>query len=251
MGGRGITIGKHGRIQLDGMGDKEFDSVGDFVHDEPAIAAMVVAIVTVVFLSPVLVIALVLWYRMRKARMLNETMLKLAEKGIVPSADALDALSGGKQPAAAATYYEQAKQVQRRAAWSDLRKGVILGGVGIALTLLAVRRPRRTAGLVLIFVGAGFLVLWFEERQLAPPTAPHPAQGRRSGVGHNIRRFAAAGLTGAQLTHPPDSDNAPRWRSRSLPMPSSLRALSSMMTATHFRNSCGATNRRCARRFGG
>ena len=47
-------------------------------------------------------IALILWYRMRKARMLNETMLKLAEKGIVPSADAIDALTGGNQPAAMA-----------------------------------------------------------------------------------------------------------------------------------------------------
>ncbi len=97
-----ITIGK-GRIQIDGLGDKEFDSVGEFVQDEPEIAGMVVAIVTVIFLSPVLMIALVLWYRMRKTRMLNETMLKLAEKGIVTSSDALEALAGGKQAAAVAT----------------------------------------------------------------------------------------------------------------------------------------------------
>ena len=181
--GGGIVIGKHGRIQIDGLGDKEFDSVGDFVHDEPAIAAMVVAIVTVVFLSPVLVIALVLWYRMRKARMLNETMLKLAERGVVTSSDALEALAGGKQAAALATgaatapLYEQAKQIRRRAAWSDLRKGVFTGGVGVALTLYSLfdDHTPNGLGLVLIFVGAGFLVLWwFEERQLAPPTGAAP-----------------------------------------------------------------------------
>jgi hypothetical protein len=192
-GNRGIMIGKHGRIQIDGMmGDKEFDSVGDFVHDEPAIAAMVVAIVTVVFLSPVLVIALVLWYRMRKARMLNETMLKLAERGVVTSSDALEALAGGKQAAAVVTaaaaiapLQEQAKQIRRRAAWSDLRKGVFTGGVGIALTLYSLfdDHTANGLGLVLIFVGAGFLVLWwFEERQLAPPTGAAPGAGPSIGT---------------------------------------------------------------------
>ncbi len=189
--GRAITIGK-GRIQIDGLGDKEFDSVGDFVQHEPEIAGMVVAIVTVIFLSPVLMIALVLWYRMRKARMLNETMLKLAEKGIVTSSDALEALAGGKQAAAVATaaaavapLQEQAKQMRRRAAWSDLRKGVFTAGVGIALTLYSLfdDGSPNGLGLVLIFVGVGFLVLWwFEERQLTPQAGPAPAAGPSVGA---------------------------------------------------------------------
>jgi hypothetical protein len=188
--GRAITIGK-GRIQIDGLGDKEFDSVGEFVQHEPEIAGMVVAIVTVIFLSPVLMIALVLWYRMRKTRMLNETMLKLAEKGIVTSSDALEALAGGKQAAAVATaaaavapLQEQAKQMRRRAAWSDLRKGVFTAGVGIALTLYSLfdDGSPNGLGLVLIFVGVGFLVLWwFEERQLAPPGAT-PGAGASVGA---------------------------------------------------------------------
>jgi hypothetical protein len=177
-GRHGVFVGKHGRVTIDGLGmDREFDSVGDFVHDEPAIAAMVVAIVTVVFLSPVLVIGLILWYRFRKARMLNETMLKLAEKGVVTSSDALEAIAGGKPAAALQTasatapIYEQAKQIRRRAAWSDLRKGVFTGGVGLALifySMLDDGAPNGL-GLVLFFVGAGFIVLWwFEERQFAP-----------------------------------------------------------------------------------
>ena len=60
---------------IDGLVDKEFDSFDEFLHDEPALATMVVLIVATVFFAPVLAIALILWYRMRKARMLNETML--------------------------------------------------------------------------------------------------------------------------------------------------------------------------------
>ena len=179
---------KHARVTIDGLGaDRDFDSFGEFVDNEPTIAAMVVGIVTVVFFAPVLAIALILLYRMRKARMLNETMLKLAEKGIVPSSDALDALAGGKQVAAVAPYYEQAKQVQRRAAWSDLRKGVLMGGVGLALSVYSLLEDREAngLGLVLLFVGVGFVVLWwFEERRFAPSnrTSPDAAPGAGSGA---------------------------------------------------------------------
>jgi hypothetical protein len=173
------------RVTIDGIGNnKDFDSFDEFVHDEPALAGMVVAVVALVFLAPVLAIALILWYRMRKARMLNETMLKLAEKGVVPSADALDAISGGKHAAAVvAPYYEQAKQIQRRAAWSDLRKGVLMIGFGVALSMYSLLNDREPngLGLVLLFVGVGFVVLWwFEQRQLpansgVPPASPPPA----------------------------------------------------------------------------
>jgi len=191
-GGHNVTLGKHGRVIVNGLGtDREFDSVSDFVHDEPAIATMAVLIVAVVFLSPVLAIGLILWYRMRKARMLNETMLKLAEKGIVAPADALEALAGGKQAAratatATAPLYEQAKQIRRRAAWSDLRKGVITGGIGLGLTLFSMfdDRSPNSVGLVFLCVGIGFVVLWwFEERQIAPSNgvAPGGASGGTPG----------------------------------------------------------------------
>jgi Domain of unknown function (DUF6249) len=174
--GRTITIEKgNKRIQVVGLGnDKEYDSFGQFVHDDPALAWMVVAIVAVVFLSPVLAIALVLGYRMRKARMLNETMLKLAEKGLAPPAEALGALSGSAGRAIAASpavapFYEQAKQMRRHAAWSDLRKGVIMGSIGLGLTLYSYLDDHEAngLGLVLLFVGIGYALLWwFEQRQI-------------------------------------------------------------------------------------
>lgn len=179
--------GKRARIEIDGLGDREYDSFDEFIHNEPQVAGMIIAIVAVVFLAPVLAIALILWYRMRKARMLNETMLKLAERGIVSPDDALAALGGNRSMAATVAAaqtspgYEQVRYLRRRAAWSDLRKGVITGGIGLALTLYSLfdDRSPNGLGLVLLFVGAGFVVLWyFEERQLAPPPLPSLDPGR-------------------------------------------------------------------------
>lgn len=174
----GIGPGKHGkRVRVGVFGDdREYDSFNDFVHTEPGLAFMVIAIVALVFLSPVLAIALILGYRMRKARMLNETMLRLAEKGVVPPAEALGALAGNPSAAlaaapSAAPLYEQAKQIRRRAAWSDLRKGVLLGGFGLGLAIWGVLDDGTPngLGLVFLFVGIGYIVLWwFEDRQVAP-----------------------------------------------------------------------------------
>ncbi len=191
--GHNVTIGKHGRVTVNGLGtDGEFDSFGDFAHNEPAIAAMVIAIVSVVFFAPVLAIGLILWYRFRKARMLNETMVKLAERGIVPSAEAIDALAAGSRGsrvtvvretapaagvvAAAAAAPEQTTRIVigRRSAWSDLRKGVIMSGIGLALAFYSMLEDREpnAIGLILLFVGIGFIVLWwFEERRFAPSDA--------------------------------------------------------------------------------
>ncbi len=179
--------GKHGKHVTVGIfgDDREYDSFSDFVHSEPALFAMIVAIVAIIFLSPVLAIALILGYRMRKARMLNETMLRLAEKGAVLPAEALGALTAGSANTIAATpatasYYEQAKQLRQRAASSDLRKGMIMSGIGIGLTMFSMLDDGTPngLGLVLLFVGIGYTVLWwFEQRQMTPamgPAAPGP-----------------------------------------------------------------------------
>ena len=187
--GKGIRVGVFGD-------DRDFESVSDFAHSEPGLAFMVVMIVAVVFLSPVLAIALILGYRMRKARMLNETMLKLAEKGVVPPAEALGALAGTANASfaaapSAAPIYEQAKQIRRRAAWSDLRRGVLLGGFGLGLTCYSMfdDGSPNGIGLVLLFVGVGYIILWwFEDRQSTPRFAdastgvPPPPPGGTGGI---------------------------------------------------------------------
>jgi hypothetical protein len=191
-GHRTITIKKNGKtVTLTGPSDDHMsDSFGDFMDKQPATAFMIVAIVAVVFLSPVLLIAVVLAYRMRKVRLQNETMLKLAERGVVAPGDAIAAVAAGALPAdvaldgrtargaAATSPAERVAAIRQRAAWSDLRKGVVIGAVGLGLTLFSIidDGTPNSVGLVLLFLGVGYALLWwFEERQV----------GQRNGAGRS------------------------------------------------------------------
>lgn len=190
----GLLKGKN-HIRVRGIGtDRNYDSFEQFAHDAPATALFAFLIVTVVFLVPLLIIALLIWYKIRKTRMHNETMLKLAERGVVTPAAAMEALAAGSSPAASldamsnpatpqaaggAPLYDQARRMQRRTAWSDLRKGVILTAVGLGLSAFSMfdDGTPNSVGLVLLFLGLGYCVLWFfedraSERRRDPPGPP-------------------------------------------------------------------------------
>ena len=183
---RGIVIDrgdKHVRVL---GGDREYDSFEQFAKDAPWLAGLVFFVVSLVFLVPLLIIVLLIWYKIRKNRMLNETMIKLAEKGVVPPAEAIDALGSNRVGAAVtsspatAPMYEQAKALRRRAAWSDLRKGVLMIAVGFGLTAYSMfdDGTPNALGLILLFVGIGFCVLWFfEERDPAQRAGSPPPGG--------------------------------------------------------------------------
>jgi len=186
----GVTIDDTtGRVRIAGAGtgDHEYDSFEAFVQQAPWIAGLVFAVTFLVFLTPILIVALVVWYKMRKNRMLNETLVKLAEKGVVPPAEALGAIASGRQSAAiqsgpsTAPLYDQAREIRRKVVWSDLRKGIIAGAVGLGFTFYSILDDGTPnfLGLVLLFVGLGYIVLWyFEDRQIerrpAPPGPPGP-----------------------------------------------------------------------------
>ena len=73
--------------------------------------------------------------------------------------------------------------LRKRAAWSDLRKGVVMGAIGLGLTLHSFFNDRTTnsVGLVLLFVGLGYgLLWWFEQR---PMTGPDGKSGGDRGAG--------------------------------------------------------------------
>ena len=180
IGERGVTIRRHRNTDEPHVvvGDMEFDSFEEFVEKAPWLAALVFMVTALVFLIPLLIVALIIGYKMRSNRLRNETMLKLAERGIVPPAEAIAALAPGSAAASLSTMpttaplYEQAKQVRRKVAWSDLRKGVIMLGVGLGLSFWSMLDDgtANSVGLVLLFVGIGYLVLWyFEERHVAAP----------------------------------------------------------------------------------
>jgi len=173
---------RHRGLRISGLGaDREYDSFDQFLDKDPALAAMVLGIVFIVFLTPILIIALVIWYKMRKNRMQNEMMLRLAEKGIVPPADAIAAIGNGRVAPVVdglvhnAAVGEQIGYIRKKAAWSDLRKGVLMGTVGFALTLYAMFEDGSPSwiGLVLLFLGVGYIVLWyFEDRHAYPALGP-------------------------------------------------------------------------------
>jgi hypothetical protein len=176
IGSGGIVVERGGkRVRVEGLGrDRDYDSFEQFVRDAPWLAGLVFFTVLLVFLIPLLIIILLIWYKIRKNRMANETMLKLAERGIVPPAAAMDAVATGTaaQVADAATTappampaYERVRALQRRTAWSDLRKGVILSAIGLGLFLWSMFEDGTPngLGLVFLFVGIGYCVLWFFE----------------------------------------------------------------------------------------
>jgi hypothetical protein len=142
--------------------------------------------VSLFFLVPLAAVALVVWYKMRRTRMLNDTLLKYAEKGIAPPPEALHALGGSAAASAmeampaGAPMYEQAKAVRKRVAWSDLRKGVIMAATGLGLVLYSMinHDSANVIGLVLLFVGIGYVVLWFmEDRQARQAARDVPPGG--------------------------------------------------------------------------
>ena len=181
---------RRGHIQL---GNEEFDSFGDALHTAPWVIGMALLIATLIFLTPILLLIGIIWYKLRKTRLQNDAVLKLAERGVMPPAQAVDAVMSGVLPtsaaasasvaSAAAPVYEQAVISRRRAVWSDLRKGVFLTAVGLAFVFYSMIESAEAnwLGLVLMFLGVGYILLWwFEDRHLQRREAAAGADlGRR------------------------------------------------------------------------
>ena len=174
-----ITIDRDGakgerkiKIEVPGS-NEEFDSFDQFIDKAPGIAAGVVLMFLIALLTPVIIIFMVIWYKTRKNRMINETLLKLAEKGVMPSTEIMQALGSGRPGAvlnampAGLPAVEQVGVMRKLAAWSDLRRGVILGSIGFALCMYSLLHSASANwfGLVLLFVGVGYAALWYFEDQ--------------------------------------------------------------------------------------
>jgi hypothetical protein len=192
VGNHGIFIEKgNKRIRIEGLGrDREYDSFEQFIQDAPALAILVFVTVLTVFLIPLLIVVLLIWYKLRKNRLAHETMLKLAERGVVPTATAMEAVASGHAAAVAAAAteaslpptapaYARAASLQRRTVWSDLRKGVVLTGIGLGLTFFSMLDDGtpNSVGLIFLFVGLGYGLLWYFEDRTTTPTSGPPAGG--------------------------------------------------------------------------
>ena len=111
----------------------------DFSMATP-IAAVAMTGLIVSFGLPLLVVALVLFYRHRRQRMIHETITRLAEKGLpVPP--------GLLEP--------------RGNAQAGLRAGLVLVALGVALAIVFWGRgPGWTVGLIPGLMGAALLLAW-------------------------------------------------------------------------------------------
>jgi hypothetical protein len=165
-------------IRLDS--DRDLESFKDAMHSAPWIVGLVFLVVGSIFLTPVILLIGIVWYKLRKTRMQNEALLRLAEKGALPPAQAADAVTSGVMPTSAAvgatasspasSVYQEAVATRRRVVWSDLRKGILLSAFGLSFATYSMIHSSSAnwLGLMLLFVGIGYIVLWWlEDRHIA------------------------------------------------------------------------------------
>ena len=154
--------GLHFSINDDGehSGDKFRTSSGDEVPE--AVIPLVAIIFMTVFGAPVLIVAVIMYFGFSRNRMMHRTVRMMVEKG---------------QPVPPALLTPPAPAQRQR---SDLRRGVVLGMVGIGLILFfgAVNNWENGAwaiGVIPALIGAGYLLVWKLEGGTKPkPDNPPP-----------------------------------------------------------------------------
>ena len=177
------------RTRADSDEDFDFDVFTSQMQKTPWVIGLIFLVVGSIFLTPVVLLIGIIWYKLRKTRLQNEAMLALAEKGVIPPAQAADALAAGAPPASAAPQvYQQAVALRKKVVWSDLRKGVIMTMIGLALSFYSMTDSGSPnwIGLVLLFVGAGYVVLWWLEGR-------HLDEVRARASGNNGKSEASGG----------------------------------------------------------
>jgi hypothetical protein len=161
--------------------DDDFDVFSNHLQKSPWVIGLIFLVVGSIFLTPVVLLVGIIWYKLRKTRLQNEAMLALAEKGVVPPAQAADALATGASAASVAPQvYQQAVALRKRVVWSDLRKGVILSMIGLGMSFYFVTASGEPSwlGLILLFVGVGYVALWWlEGRHLEQAGATRAGNG--------------------------------------------------------------------------
>ena len=101
-----------------------------------------IAVPIVLFLSFVGVVAIVISHRLKKTKLLHETIRAMIDKGQPIPPELL-------QP-----------QEPRRRPRSDLRRGLLFIAVGVALLITLPQGPAKAGGLIPLLMGVAFLVTW-------------------------------------------------------------------------------------------
>jgi hypothetical protein len=153
--------GLHFSINDDGelSGDKDRHGTDDVPE---AVIPLVAIIFMTVFGAPVLIVGVIMYFGFSRNRMMHKTIRMMVDKG---------------QPVPAALLAPPAPAQRQR---SDLRRGVVLGMIGIGLILFfgAVKNWENGAwaiGIIPALIGAGYLLVWkLEGGTKAKPDNPPP-----------------------------------------------------------------------------
>lgn len=107
---------------------------------EHSVALVAILAIVTGFLLPLMLVALLLYYKHRRARMIHETVAKLAEKGLPVPPELLEPPRRGH---------------------AGLRGGLVLVALGIALSFFfAGWGPGWSIGLIPGLMGVALLVAW-------------------------------------------------------------------------------------------
>jgi cbb3-type cytochrome oxidase subunit 3 len=107
---------------------------------EDTVALVAITAMLVAFTLPLVLVAIILYYKHRKARMAHETITRLVEKGLPVPSELLE---------------------PPRRGYAGLRGGLVLVGLGIALSFFfAGWGPGWSIGLIPGLMGIALLISW-------------------------------------------------------------------------------------------
>jgi hypothetical protein len=141
-------------IHIGGRNPVDISAPAHMRHDNMLVSLFAV---TAPFVTGVLVIAIVFYSKHRRNQMTHETLRAMIEKGVPITPELVAKLRGGGCGNSTGESFAR-KQSGR------LLPGLVMIAIGAAL-LLADPKHSRMGGIVLLFMGLAFLVVWMVERK--------------------------------------------------------------------------------------
>ncbi len=120
-------------------------------------AVDIMAIVAV-FGMPVAIVAIFFYFKHHRNKMVHETMRAMIEKGVPITPELIAQLRN--KPSG---FSNQSGQQVGRSRQRHLLPGLVLTGIGTALLISHPGYPS-SGGLIVLFIGVAFLIVWFVER---------------------------------------------------------------------------------------
>ena len=122
----------------------------------PAVLALLVPFAP--FVMIIAIIAIFFYFKHRRNKMVHETMRAMIEKGVPITPELIAQLRN--KPSG---FSSQIGQQPGRSRQRHLLPGLILTGIGAAL-LISHPGYHSSGGLIVLFIGVAFLIVWFVER---------------------------------------------------------------------------------------